>query len=399
MGNNETKKQSKHWIFTDYEVKTEYAWNENVNYAIWQTEECPTTKRHHNQGFVTFHRKLTLQSAKKYISNRANLQHANSITRCINYCSKNKTRIAGPWEFGNKPRFGKKKLSISDDSVVKGTPLTTETTEIDMKTINELIKMNYTHEDFIMKCTNLYKKYTREIKDLLKINHMKKLITTVSEPKKKKLLAFHGDPGTGKSTLLQEFYSSRNLQPYSYNGGIWFDGYNKQPAIFFDEVQTGSFSATLFNMIIDGRITLVQCKGGHVNLEIEELAMISNFEIKKWFRTTKNGPPIAYHAFKRRIDVEFSFSKEGEYNKLHIEVHDPRQNENPVIHSLQYRYLAKNTYAEIKKIAKILLLVLPEDSIYKPSNLVLPDVTVEEKETFELFSNSFRSEVLEEGDP
>lgn len=47
--------------------------------------------------------KKTLRSIKKHIGDRVHVEKAHHLGEALSYCSKQDTRVQGPWEFGLKP--------------------------------------------------------------------------------------------------------------------------------------------------------------------------------------------------------------------------------------------------------------------------------------------------------
>lgn len=100
---------AKHWCFTDFNSKEERI-QELIKipheYIIFQKEKCPETGKEHYQGFISFRGRTGLSKAK-HLFGSSHLEIARDIEGSINYCSKEDTRVAGPWEDGNRPRFGR----------------------------------------------------------------------------------------------------------------------------------------------------------------------------------------------------------------------------------------------------------------------------------------------------
>lgn len=76
----------------------------SLKYVIYQLERCPTTQRLHWQGYIKFHKCVSLQFIKQHfpILEGAHLERRRGTdTEAIDYCSKEDTRELGPWVIGD----------------------------------------------------------------------------------------------------------------------------------------------------------------------------------------------------------------------------------------------------------------------------------------------------------
>ena len=65
------------------------------------------TGRLHFQFYIQAHRTQALSWVRKYIADRAHWEQARgNVQQCIDYCSKDDTRVAGPWTAGMPKRQG-----------------------------------------------------------------------------------------------------------------------------------------------------------------------------------------------------------------------------------------------------------------------------------------------------
>ena len=71
-----------------------------TRYAVWQ-KESGDNGTIHLQGYVEFLKSVSFKAAKKTIGNGAHLEDRRGTRdQARDYCRKEETRIAGPWEFG-----------------------------------------------------------------------------------------------------------------------------------------------------------------------------------------------------------------------------------------------------------------------------------------------------------
>lgn len=76
-----------------------------IKCAAVQREKCPETGREHYQGFLMLASTLRYAAIKKLLqSDSAHLEKTmGTPQQAWDYCTKEETRIDGPWTFGNKP--------------------------------------------------------------------------------------------------------------------------------------------------------------------------------------------------------------------------------------------------------------------------------------------------------
>nr|QXP07694.1 MAG: replication associated protein [Arizlama virus] len=83
---------------------------DGVRFVIWQHEKCPTTGRDHLQGYLRLENSGKFGTVKKILKNNsAYVAAAKYPEHCSeNYCSKEATHVAGPWQFGTPLQEGDK---------------------------------------------------------------------------------------------------------------------------------------------------------------------------------------------------------------------------------------------------------------------------------------------------
>nr|QUQ60667.1 replication initiator protein [Tomato leaf curl New Delhi alphasatellite] len=95
--------QSRNWCFTlfSYVLPLFSSLPDWANYIIFQEEECPDTKRKHIQGYVNLKRPQRFSFLKKKLPDGAHIEQCKgSASSNRDYCRKDASRTAGPWEFG-----------------------------------------------------------------------------------------------------------------------------------------------------------------------------------------------------------------------------------------------------------------------------------------------------------
>lgn len=89
-----------------------YLMNGVATYIIGQLEKGEETGTRHLQ-FAMRTKKCRLSYLTKY-EPKVHYQGVIFNKGIFEYCSKTHTRIEGPWEFGDKPKTGPKKITVKD---------------------------------------------------------------------------------------------------------------------------------------------------------------------------------------------------------------------------------------------------------------------------------------------
>lgn len=101
-------KTSRNYCWTLYEPFPELPIvfdEDTVKYCVYQKEECPETKKLHLQGYVELKKSIRFAALKKLFG-REDLhieQRRGTRDEARDYCRKEESRVAGPWEFVCKP--------------------------------------------------------------------------------------------------------------------------------------------------------------------------------------------------------------------------------------------------------------------------------------------------------
>jgi hypothetical protein len=95
---------------------------------------------------------------------------------------------------------------------------------------------------------------------------------------------YWGSTGTGKSRRAFEEASS----PYVHSGGSWFDGYQGEGDVIFDDFGGSEFKLTYLLKLLDRYPMRVPVKGGFVNWIPRRVFITSNYSPKEWFPNAKD---------------------------------------------------------------------------------------------------------------
>lgn len=131
-----------------------------------------------------------------------------SLKACIKYCRKEKTRILGPWTFGEEPKQGERKdLNVLRDRIMQGESV----------------------DDLMMENPAAFHEYGRTLNRIEEVRMMKTFRT-----ERTLCLWYWGETGTGKSFRAFTKFSPITHYRYPYDNG-WWDNYRQQPVVILNE--------------------------------------------------------------------------------------------------------------------------------------------------------------------
>ena len=86
-----------------------------ANYIVYQEEKAGGTDRLHLQGYINLKKAQRMSFLKKQLGNTVHLETCRgTATQNKEYCTKEDTRIDGPWEFGVMAEKGSNKRKIME---------------------------------------------------------------------------------------------------------------------------------------------------------------------------------------------------------------------------------------------------------------------------------------------
>lgn len=274
------ERRSRDWIFTinnpfdDLNVRSMNPnhWETRLfAYMCWQLEQGSTGTIHF-QGYIVLNNAYSLAQMKRIFSTRAHWEiRRGTHDEAVMYCTKEDTRMEGPYHKGVPPQQGKRS---------------------DLEEIKTLIDGGATELSIAQSHFASWTRYHRSF-------HRYRLIIKPPRREKPHVIVRYGPTGTGKS------YSCRFLDPLDTyrkpNTGStqWWDGYEGQSIIVIDEYR-GWLPYDVLLMILDESPYILQIKGGFVPLTATQIIILSNLHPSLWY--TKD-PLHDYAMIERRIDV------------------------------------------------------------------------------------------------
>lgn len=186
---------------------------------------------------------------------RAHIEPTKDIHEAIKYCSKNDTRVRGPYEFGEKPAPGRR---------------------TDLEKIAKEILDGETIENIALNNPSYYVRYSKGLKEL-------KLSTFKDRTQPPQVFWFWGTSGTGKTAKAIKAHKTY----YIKDGSQWWDGYEQQEAIIIDDYH-GRWEFRDFLRLLDENKYQGQVKGGYVKINSPFIYITCEFPPKHYYGDSEN---------------------------------------------------------------------------------------------------------------
>ncbi len=252
------------WVFTLNNPDTNAApahWHEtgHVKWACWQREEGDAGTPH-LQGYLVLKAPQRLSYMKKLNPGVHWEPRRGTHAEAKDYCTKEDTRIDGPWFCGVEPSGQGKRNDL----------LALKEAVDDGKTELEIAEDNDTFP--------VWAKYYRAVERYRRL----KRAYQRSWPTQTKV--YWGAPGLGKSR--RALYESQDAywlaKPNGQGGRVFFDGYDGQETVVIDEFY-GWIPRDMMCRLCDRYPYLVETKGGSVPFMARTIIITSNVHPRQWW--------------------------------------------------------------------------------------------------------------------
>lgn len=264
------------WLFTSYAEERPRAERIGAQFLVVQREECPTTRRLHWQGYAYFKNPRSLGGVKKVLPGAHLEPRRGSHDQAVEYCSKQETRVDGPYIEGDPPSQGSR---------------------TDVRSFAEAILNGRRDHDLATEFPVEFLKFGRYRADLRMASQRPRSWKTT-------VVVLHGPSGCGKSRWAHERWPEAYTKDPTND---WWDGYQGEEVVIFDEFYGGMRHDAMLK-IMDRYPLRVQIKGGYVNFSAKLVIITSNADPREWYSSIHSKAPESRVAFFRRIEHEITFS-------------------------------------------------------------------------------------------
>lgn len=226
--------------------------NSKFTYIVYQEEKCPSTDRHHLQGYIEF-KQMRFKALKAILPEGTHIEERKGTQKqAIDYCKKETSRINGPWEKGTPKKQGKRN---------------------DLEEVVHAIKEKATMKELIEDHTEVVAKYPRFI-DLCRLEYAE------DRNWKTNIIIYWGKPGTGKTRRVYEECPTVKMLTWT---GHFMLGYNNEDNVLFDDFDEASMTLDMFLRLTDRYALTINVKGGERKWNPRNIYFTSNYDPHGWY--------------------------------------------------------------------------------------------------------------------
>lgn len=248
----------KHWCwtlnnYTEDEEQAIQARSEDspdIEYLIYG-REIGENGTPHLQGFVSLRSRRSLSFVKNLLSPRLHLEaRRGTVQQAIEYCEKD----GNVWSHGDRPAGQGERT--------------------DLKRVHVTIKQGKTLQEVAELHPQEFIRYHHGIAKLHSFYQAKRDWQT-------EVYVFWGPTGTGKT---KRAFQEAGDQAFIYPGCGWFDGYDGQDNVIFDEFTGGDFKLSYLLKLLDRYPLRVPVKGSYMNWKPRKIWITSNLNPDVWYQ-------------------------------------------------------------------------------------------------------------------
>lgn len=249
-----------------------------ISWAVWQLERGASAAGTHIQYTVEFRSPVRMSFLTKAWPGIHADARRGTPEEAKTYCTKERTRIAGPWEKGVFP--------------------TGQGHRTDLDILGKTIQDGASFHRLAVSSPSMVIRYSRGIQ-ALKTWHFEPLFRPFLD-----VIVHWGATGTGKTwTVYMENDDVFAVMTPSSNGHIWFDGYDQQKIVLFDDFRPDWMTSSLLLRLLDKYPMTVEVKGAQVAWNPKKIFITTDAHPSGWFEDSSTTRQLL-----RRISEIIHFS-------------------------------------------------------------------------------------------
>jgi hypothetical protein len=237
-----------------------------ATYVVGQLEAGNDTGRLHIQAYGNWSNKIRFGALKRYAPT-VDLREVKIDNGVRDYCMKEDTRVAGPWEFGKRPMMRNSKTDWA------------------------LVKQAAKSGDFDKVPDSIYVRHYSTLQRIYKDN------CKVLPSSSLRGIYIYGKSEVGKSTLARDLFPGESVYNKLHNK--WFDGYQNESVIIWDDLGLSHplFFSDYFKVWTDRHGVRGEVKGGVVPLNHKYFIFTSQYSFEEMFTDLKTREAMGRRCF------------------------------------------------------------------------------------------------------
>ncbi len=269
------RRQSKHWIFVINNPQRPFleppidfdSWRRKPLFAVYQLE-IGENGTPHFQGYISFERKIQGQGLSNYFGCEPHLEvRAGKHSEAKKYSSKEDTRVEGTqtWYYGD------------DSTIPEGAGARSDIIRIKRK-IDSGASMREIADD-----DDLHSTWLRNNRGISVYKRMK----STKRRWPMEIITLIGETGTGKSRWANDTYEDIYPVATPKQSGTYFDDYDEQDQVLFEEMDGSYFSYKGLLKFTDRYPISLPVHHGCVNFNANTIVFTSNDHPDEWYDAIK----------------------------------------------------------------------------------------------------------------
>lgn len=241
-----------------------------VRFAVFQHERGENGTNHF-QGYIVFKNAVRMTGVKNIVGQMAHVEtRQGTHDQARDYCTKEDSRVAGPWTYGEDKECGQGKRS-------------------DMLALKKLIDEGKSELEI---ADTMFGQWARSYKAIERYKRLK-----ISERTwEMEVHVYVGVPGSGKSRRARD----ENPGAYWKQRSQWWCGYEGHDCVVLDDYY-GWLPFDVLLRICDRYPLLVESKGGQIAFVAKKIVITSNKGPLEWYQEMLEKKKIDMGAFVRRV--------------------------------------------------------------------------------------------------
>lgn len=236
------------------------SWRNPPRYAIWQLE-VGENGTPHVQGYIVLLSRTRMSTLKLRFQSNLHLEKRRGThSQAVAYCSKEETRVSGPWTYG------------SDDDIPEGQGARSDLTTVKRKLDAGATMITIADEHF---------------SDFIRYHKAFIVYKRLKSPKRDwemEVIVLIGETGTGKTRFVADNYDDVFSVPDKKGSGTYWDDYDGQETVLVDECYGKRFSHSFLLRLLDRYAMSVPIHGGSLNFNSRRIVLTSNAHPADWYR-------------------------------------------------------------------------------------------------------------------
>lgn len=255
----------------------------NFRYVVFQKERAPTTGTPHYQGYIMFTNNTRITTIQRHTTDNFSLTRCNGNHQSnVAYCTKEDTRLDGPWTAGEEPHAGAR-TDITDFAAY---------VRDEARSLRAVVERD----------PAMFLRYSRGVESILR----SRPIVARTPPV---VVLLYGPPGTGKTRLIYDSFPVESIYRKICTDSF-FDGYVGQDVLLLDDFAGKASKMALTDLlgILDRYPYRLPIKGSSTDLVSSKIYITTNVHPKLWYDYTNRAGE--WRCVSRRINQVVWFKNE-----------------------------------------------------------------------------------------